>query len=346
MKTVNERLVNWVINKIKTEYKDEVCLLIGHNTLKLEKDADEKSLGFYIPASERASGLAKTFIIDGIGYDLFPMSWERMERTAELNEYNTTCLADAKLLYYRNEEDKKRFIGLQAKLRDNLKNPKFMLNKALEKLNVVMEIYQTMMFEETLYKIRKASGFIADYLSIAIANANLTYFRNGQTNQIPDLLAMKSIPKDFVRLYEAIVRARSSEELKKLCYEMISNTRQFLSAKKGKRENGNYNRNFEDLASWYQELRYTWRRVYHWCDKRDAVRAFMWGCFLQSELDIVREEFGISELDLLSAFNADDMTAYRKQAEILEKQIVSTIEKHGVVIDAYDSIDEFLKKNA
>ncbi|MDO9332989.1 MAG: hypothetical protein Q7T57_00495 [Dehalococcoidales bacterium] len=346
MKTKNESLVDWAINKIETEYKDDVCLLIEHKTLKLEKDLDKAPLSFFIPASEHAYGLAKTFIIDGIGYDLFPMSWQRIEGLAELKENITSCLGDAKILYYRNEEEKRRFLKLQTKLQDNLQNPKYMLNKALEKLNIAMEIYQTMMFEDTLYKVRKASGYIADFLSVAVASANLTYFKNGQTNQISDLLAMPGIPKDFTKLYEAIVKAGSSEELKKLCYEMIYNTRRFLSAKKVKSEKDNYNQNFKELASWYEELSYTWRRVYHWCDEKDAVRGFMWGCFLQSELDIVREEFGLSELDLLGAFDAHDLTAYRKQAETLEKQIVSAIEKHGVVIDAYDSIEDFLKKNA
>lgn len=34
-----------------------------------------------------------------------------------------------------------------------------------------------------------------------------------------------------------------------------------------------------------------------------------------------------------------------KRAETLEKQGVSIIKDHGVTLDAYDSIDEFIKKN-
>jgi hypothetical protein len=346
MKTSNERLVDWAINKIEKEYKNEVCLLIGHSTLRLEKDADEANLSYFIPETENAYGLAKTFIIDGIGYDLFPRSWARMEELAALNEGNTSSLADVKILYCRNEEDKKRFLELQTKLQNNLQNPKYMLNKALEKLNVAMEIYQTMIFEETLYKVRKASGHIVDFLSVAVANANLTYFKNGQTNQISDLLAMESIPKDFIELYEAIVKADSNKELNELCYKMIYNTRQFLSLKKGRNEKENSSHNYKELASWYQELCYTWRRVYHWCDENDAARGFMWGCFLQYEIDVVKEEFDLCELDLLGSFNADDMSAYRKQAEVLEKQIVSVIEDHGVKLDAYASVEDFLDKNA
>lgn len=346
MKKISERVIDWAINRIKTEYKDDVHLLIAADAYRLEKDTGKVVSSFYFPASKKANRMAKTFIIDGIGYDLFPMSWERLERIANLDEDNAPCLLDVKILYSNGEEDKKHFLELQAKLRDNLQNPKYTLNKALEKLNIVMELYQTMMFEETLYKVRKAAGYIVNFLSNAVANTNQTYFKNVYVNQISDLSAMKSIPKDFVHLYETIVKASSGEELKKLCYDIIYNTRQYLGSKKGKGEKVKSNQNFNDLANWYQELSYAWREVYHWCDQNNAVRAFMRGCYIQSELDIVREEFGLSEMDLLGAFNANDLKAYRKRAETLEKRIVATIEKHGVAIDTYDSIDEFLKKNA
>lgn len=344
-KTVNEKLVDWAIEKIKKDYKDDVALLIGNSAYKLEKDVDEFSLSYYIPTTEKGYDLAKTFIIDGIGYDLFPISWDRIEDLANLNKDNISSLGEGKILYYRSEDDKQHFLELQSKLQENLQDSEFMFKKALEKLNIAMELYKTMMFEDTLYKVRKASGYIVDYLSIAVANVNLTYFKSGFSNQLSDLLDMENLPEDFVKLYKEIIKASSSEELKKLCYKMIYSTRQFLSDKKEKKQKKDYNKDFNELASWYQELCYTWRRIYEFCDNNNPVEGFMWGCFLQYELDIVREEFRLEEMDLLSAFNSEDMTDYREKAETLEKQMVSIIEKHGVVIDAYSSVEDFLKKN-
>lgn len=57
---------------------------------------------------------------------------------------------------------------MQAKLQENLRDPEFIFKKALEKLNVAMEIYQTIMFEDGIGKVRMAAGFIADYLSVAV----------------------------------------------------------------------------------------------------------------------------------------------------------------------------------
>lgn len=216
METTNNKLLNWAIGKIEKEYKDDVCLLIGNDHLQHEPDADGVYLDYFIPANEKAYNLGKTFIIDGIGYDLYPRSWERIESMANLDDYNPTLLGYAQILYYRNEEDKNHFLAMQDKLKENLKTPTFMFKKALEKLSVAMEIYQTMMFEDAPYKVRMAAGFIADYLSVAVACINQTYFKYSQINQMTELSAMTDIPENFTQYYQAIIHADSVDELKKL----------------------------------------------------------------------------------------------------------------------------------
>ena len=345
MKNINKELTEWAIEKINTEYKGEVSLLLGHDTLRLEEDKGESAISFFIPETEHAYGLSKTFIINGIGYDLFPISWSRMESFAEIKEYNTTCLADAKILYAKDGTARKRFELLQNKLKENLKDSEFMYKKALEHLNVAMQIYQTMMFEDSLCQIRKASGFIIDYLSIAVADLNHAYFKNSQLYQMDDLSMMKEVPVNFIKLYERVIYEIDADELKKLCYEIINTTRQFIKKKKDKNENVRTNKNFNDLADWYQELCYTWRRIYVCCEQKDTVRAFMWGCMLQYELDVEKEEFGLEEFDLMSSYCADDLTLLSNRAEELEKRMVTVIKEHGAKIDAYSSLEEFLEKN-
>ncbi len=336
-------LDKWAISKVKTEYKDDVQLLIGHNTYKLEKDADLAKFSFFFAATDRAYELAKSFIIDGVGYDLFPMSWERIERITDLDEDNAPCVGEAEILYYRTEADKEKFLKLQQRLREHLNDPQFMLRKALEKVNVAMELYQTMMFEDELYKVRKAAGYILDYLFNAVAYGNRTYFKNGYMNSTSELLAMESIPEDLLQLQESIVKAGTAEKVKELCHKLIYNTRQYFSEKKGRPEKRWADLDYADLAGWYYELSYAWREVYHWCDHNDPVKAFMRGCFLQSELDIVGEEFSLDGVDLLGSFDSTNLAAYRENAESLEKKIVSIIEENGVTVESYSTVDEFIK---
>ncbi len=338
-------LDNWAITKINTEYKDDVQLLIGHNAYRLPEDTELARISFFFPATDKAYNLAKAFIIDDVGYDLFPMSWERIERMTELDEDNASCVGEAEILYCRTEQDKERFLELQNRLKEHLNDPQFTLKKALEKVNVAMELYQTMMFEDELGKVRKAAGHILNYLLNAVAYSNGTYFKNGYINARQNLLEMGDIPEHLIQLQEDIIKAGMTGDIKQLCHELISSVRLFLAGKKGEPEKRSVDQNYGDLASWYQELSYAWREVYYWCDRGNAGNAFMRGCFLQSELDIVSEEFGLDEFDLLGSFNSNDLMAYRKQAEDLEKSIISIIEEHGVSVESYDTIKDFLSAN-
>jgi len=344
MKNNDTRLTDWAIKKVETEFSNDVCLLLEHRTLKLEKDMAAQAFSFYIPATNRANGLARTFIIDGIGYDLFPMSWERIERTADVKEYNTTCLADAEILWARRDEDRQRFVSLQARLHANLQNPQYMLECAKKWFDTVKEIYQDTLFEERLYKVRENAGYICDLLSIAVAFVNGRYFTHGQTNQLIELSDMKKLPIDFPKLYEAIIREPSPDIQKRFCYEIIKNTKIFLD-EQVKKPTTSFAPDFSELAAWYQELCYTWRRVYHWCDKNDPINAYLWCCLLQNEVDEWGNKFGITDIDIFGSFKADDLKGLRERAEAVETKFRQAIAANGVKLSEYKTVEDFLRLN-
>ena len=339
-------LVDWAIREIETKYKDDVCLLVHYNTLGLDPNTNQIWPSAYTPRTSRANGLARTFIIDGVGHDLFPISWERWDRYAEFQDYNTTVLADARILWARTDDDRKRFEAVQARQRANLQNPHFMYNRAVEVLDTAVEAYQDMLFEERPFKVRENAGHVCVRLSTAVSYLNGRYFKHGQTGQIAMLQEMDEVPAGFIDLYGRIVRAKDPDEQRRLCHEMIVSTKAFLKA------HDNYSvprlsePDFTELASWYQELSYTWLRVYHFCDANDPVNAYIWCCLLQNEVDELGAEFGITELDILGAFDADDLPALRARAESVERAFVHAIESHGVTIDSYSSVEEFIEKNS
>jgi hypothetical protein len=339
------KLDNWVLNKIETEYRDDIQLLIGHNSYRLEQDAGLATSSFFFTDTEKGYGLAGTFIIDGVGYDLFPMSWERIGRMAELDEDNASCVGDATVLYYRNEGDRQRFLDMQARLQKHLEDPEFMVKKALEKVAVAMGLYQTMLFEDSLHRVRKNAGTILDFLANAVAYSSGTYFRHGYTDHMAELAAFSRKPDNFIKLYQSVVKAETAGDTKARCHEIIYTTMQFLNAIKGRAVKRWKEPDYRELASWYEELSYAWREVYHWCDRNEPMNAFMRGCFLQGELDIVSEEFGLEEFDMLGVFDANNLNACRERAQAIENRIVSLIEEQGVSIDRYDTIEQFLEKN-
>ena len=347
MKNNDTRLADWAIKRIETDFPDDVRLLIEHNALKLERDMAVRTFSYYIPATNKANGLARTFIIDGIGYDLFPMPWERIERMADVKDYNTTCLAEGVVLWARCEADRQRFLSLQARLKANLQNPHHMIERAQKWFDTVKEIYQDTLFEEKLYKIRENAGHICDLLAIAVAFVNGQYFVHGQTSQLQELSGMKKVPQDFIKLYRDIMMEASPDVQKRLCHEIIVNTKALLDlfTDAGKTEAKTGAPDFAELAGWYQELCYTWQRVYHWCDADDPVNAYLWCCMLQSEAEEWGGKFGIEDIDILSSFKESDLAGFRKRAEVVELKFRQAISENGVVLDQYDTVEDFLAGN-
>jgi hypothetical protein len=348
LKPTQKELTNWVITQIQEKYKDDVALLIAISGHALEDDCHGECFDYFIPANENGNRLAQTFIIDGVGHDLYPRSWKRIENMAEFRDNFTYGLGDAQILYARSEEDRKQFAAMQERLKTNLQDKDFMLKKALERLDTAMEIYRTMMFEESLYKVRMAAGFIARYLSFAVACINGTYFKQRLDLETVELAQMKEVPENFIPYIEEIVKAKSVEELKKLSHEIIRTSREFLTAHKQSKpaEAEAKTPDYKELAGWYEEGSLIWRRIYYHCDTQNYERAFPDAISLQHELNIIKEEFGLQEMDLLGSFDATNLSAFRQRAQELEQYIISEIENHGVILNKYDTLEQFLAKNS
>lgn len=342
MPNTTSRLTEWAINKIKTEYPDDVALLVAVEGASVNGDGHGEPFDYFVPATERGNELSQTFIIGDVGKDLYPRSWERTERTASLDDLATPCLGSARILYARTREDEERFEAIRQNLFDNLENPEFTYNKALQYLDVAMDLYRTMMFEERLYRVRGLAGYIHYYLTVSVACLNKTYRKEWHNGAASEISQWKELPDRFVAYYQAILAAPTTGELKSLAHLLIASARQFIARYKPQYRGTTKTPDYQWLADWYQELRTTWNRISYYSGIKNADAVFQDACNLQSELDIISEEFDLGELDLLGCFDPLNLALLSHRAVELEKIIVSTIERQGIKIKRYDTLEAFL----
>jgi len=338
----NNLLTEWVINKIKTEYPDDVALLVAVKDASVNGDRHGEAFDYFVPATERGNELSQTFIIGGVGNDLYPRSWERTERTANLDDRATLCLGDAVILYARSKEDEDRFEAIRQKLFDNLNDPDFKYKKALENLDVAMDMYRTMMFDERLWKVRCLAGFIHYYLHIAVSCLNGTYWKAWHYSVLPALSELKEKPEAFTELYKDILSASSIGELRNITHQLISTSRQFITRYKPAISKDAKKPDYAWLAEWYQELTTTFKRIYYFCEINNADALFSDACNMQNEMNIIAEEYDLDEMDLLGCFDQSNLTLISNRAAELEKYIVMVLEKNGIKLRSYDTLDEFL----
>ncbi len=341
MNETSKKLRDWVINKIKTEYAEDIDLLLAVKGHSVNGDDHGEEFDFYIPATERAYELAETFIIDGIGRDLYPRSWERMERHADLEEGQAFVLGNSEVIYARNEEVSKRYEELRGKMYANLENPDFTHLRALEELDVAMNIYKTLMFEEKPYQIRLGAGLIMNHLNHAVSYLNGTYIPQKDIQET--LAGMKQLPENFLTYEEAMIRTESMDELKNLSYLLIKTTRKFIASFHPKEQENAEAANFHGLADWYQELSLCWQRIYYYSKAGDYRNAFGDAVYLQSELNVVGAEFNLEEMDLMSAYDYSDLSKLSKRAMELEAYMLDQFSKRSIKLNQYANVQEFLE---
>jgi len=341
MNNTTNALRQWAINKIQTCYPDDIDLLIAVYGHSVNNDGHGECFDYFIPSADRGYKLAKTFIINGIGHDLYPRSWERMEATADCNDPSVFCLADASIVYAKNKEAENRFLKLKERLASNLTNPAFTYKKALERLDMAMDLYRTMMFEDRISQVKMAAGYITQYLSQCIC------FLNGFLADVScsNLTEAANLPHSFLTYKEAIIRTQAVSELKHLSHLMISSARDFIRSHYPVIPEKTAEINYTSLASWYEELSLTWRHIDYYCDTNDYQKAYSDACYLQSELNIIREEFQLKEMNLLDAFHYDNLTPLKKRAQDIKRSIIEILINNSILIESYSSIDDFLNAN-
>lgn len=337
-------VTEWVIRTVQEQYADDIALVVSHSTLQI--DEATPCISYFVPITKKGEQFAQTFLLEGRGYDIWGIPWERLERFADLEEYNLTCLADAEILYARTEEERKRFEALQKRQADYMADKQRMRVQALQAYQQAKEIFSELLFASGS-DARMGAGYLLDYLARCIAFSNCSYFRHSQTEQLEELEKMEHVPEGFARLYKEILLEPKEGEQKKRCYELLCLTRQYLTEQHiAAQPEASSEQNYQDLADWYGELSYTWLRIRHYTQAKDTVKAYMWGVYLQSELNQVCADFGLAKIELMDAYDAANLSALSERANQTEQLIREIITKGGGQIREFATVEAFLDNAA
>jgi len=340
------KLTEWVIDKIRRDYPEDVALLIGLEGCAMFGDGHGECFDYFVPATERGCELERSIVIAGVHHDLYNRDWARCERTANLEDWATFCLANGEILYSRSPEDTARFEGLRQKLKANLANPEFVYRKVLEQLDEAMNLYRNMMFEERPHQVRMAAGYVFDHLLCAVLYLNGKhkgpYHQNGQW---AELAKCKEQPEQFGAYYQAMLGAKSAGELKSISHLMIGSARKFIAAHRLMSAKDEFNANLKWLAGWYAEMGLTWRRLRFFCEEGNADCALIDACTLQNECNAMGEEYGLPEMDVLSAFDRDNLIALSAQATEVEQRVGEWIAERTELVEEHETFEEFAERN-
>lgn len=349
-KVLNEKIVTWIKNKVKTEYADDISLVLIYGSY-LNGTANHKSDVdcYFIPKTERGYHMAVTFTIDGVGYDIFPISWERATGIADLQENMSPLIGDVQIVYYSDAEDLERFKALQERLKRNLFNEEYVREIAVKRCEDANKMCAWMNASHRESDIRKMAGIITMTLADVIAVYHHEYFHYGLKKQFEDLQNnFPNVPQDIIKGYKHVIEARCVDDVKNATMTMFYDVCKYLNISLvPQKVSGNEvleagDINVSWLAGLYEEISSTFNKIYVCCESGNYVLAFLSAVCLQNELDEAREA-GCPIYDLLSGFDYKALEELALKAKRVESDFVRLITGNGGNIKRYDSFEQFLQ---
>lgn len=318
---------------------------------------------FYVPKTDKALKLTYQFIIDGIGYDLFPISWDRVLKIAAFDQPLAAVITESKVIYSATEEDLQRYESYRTNMLKlcSEEGAQIMLNKAHEYFNEVF-IYLANMKRGglRLIDLRIEASKVISKLAMVVAYANHTFYKKGFGKSIQDSFKLSTLPLDYQVLVETIIRLDDKEALIASTVELVDNTRTFLLDK-------SYDfaqpEPFETLfIGYYEELKSVINKMLRACDQQDQLAAYAVAAYFHEEISqfLMKVEVGIwyndrhiyqeyskvferiFNIDLIDLVAIGDFEALKAAVEKLNLDFVALLKRQYVELVSFDCIEDFI----
>lgn len=358
----DKKILEIVKNKIVDDYKEDILLLIVYGTKDINVD---KKLGlrfYFIPKNERGKKLSTQFIVEGVSYDLFPISWERLLSNAAMDSPQGYLLLDTEVIYHSDPEALARFENLKYSLEAVLSGEydDALLNKAYEYFNEsYIYLYNMNKYKDIMSSVRLESGKLLNKIANSLGFVNRTYYKNGNGSVLKDSLNLEKLPRYYKDLVNDIIFSADNEKIYLKSLELVENTREFLlDIKKENKQDELFETLFD---GYYEELKKTINKCKIAVNGKDYYKLFELFSFIQEEVSqfIAKVEDGIWYDDrnayveynkyFYDIFRVDllELTSRKDDEQILmaidkfEKDFISLIRKNQIKILDFKSVEEF-----
>ncbi|HEX2864514.1 MAG TPA: nucleotidyltransferase domain-containing protein, partial [Deinococcales bacterium] len=180
----------------------EVALVACYGSRAAGTGSPESDLDlYYVPVEGANPGLCRQFVLDGLPYDFWPVSWDFLEGIANATSSRPWSVAaglvgQARLLYARSEADRERFETLQARLKalTGPENRAAMRRRAAAAFGDVAAALGWLELAEGPDELARAGAELLNAACNCLGLLNQTAFTRGWGSNWPEVLALPIIP--------------------------------------------------------------------------------------------------------------------------------------------------------
>jgi hypothetical protein len=336
-----------LIDKIKKDYKDDIAIVVIMGSHLYQATHAKSDLDLYfIPKTDRGYKLGTVFIIDGIGFDFWPISWDRISRIASHDERIGAIITEGQVIYHGNQEDLDQFNQYKAKALD-VSNIGHFIWKAKEKMKSSYATYYEFERAVTLSEVRLSGIKLIYHITEALSLLNRVTIKRGRGKLLKEILEMPIVPKDFENQYHILFNSKDIHSIKTSLSSMFENTQNLINRIESNHLQGTFKDEaqgfYEELINYYNKI----ERAYQIGDHQTAL-------FAAAEINI--ELYGIlgnrgvdlSQLpDLMAAYDKIDLKKLYDISKVHQHALVEIIRHEGVNIrefSDFDALEQYLNQ--
>lgn len=276
------RIADIFVEHAVRAHEGEIAIIITYGSYAKGTASPTSDLDLcYIADAGKARALSSQFVLDGLPYDFWPISWALAESIANAEAGRSwavaaSLIADARVLYHRSPEDLARFEALQARI-EALTQPEqrpLMVKKALD-------AYKDVLFRLGQIRLAVDEGdeasahWAAQQLVNGAANClalmNQTYFSKGWGANFDQILALPERPPDLDALMRAVLAPQTVDHLPEAAERLARAVRVTLrEAQHSIAEPEDAQKVFKDFYFFVFEYA---NKIFAACEGQDAIRA-------------------------------------------------------------------------
>jgi hypothetical protein len=350
-------------------YPGEIAIIAYYGSYAQERASATSDLDlYYVPDPGAARSLSSQFVIDGLPYDLWPVSWRFLEEIADARGSRpwgvaASLVADARVLYYRSPEDLARFDGLKARLAELLRpeSRPTMVGRALDAFKTVgfqLDQLRGAVREGDLAGRGWAGWQFAYSVLNCLSLLNQTTSNRGWGANLPAVMAMETRPERLDQRIEEIVMPADPGRVLPAAEALAQEVGDLLRrAQASLAEPAAPGEIFADFYFYVVEYRV---KVLSACARGDRVAAgcaathmqqqiaeFMFrveGGFYPADLNLFGEYVGpyldAGFPDLLEPAARGDLAALAARVVELDERMQAWLEAHSVGLNVLADVDE------
>ncbi len=336
------KIAELFIEKVRRDYPDDIALVVVMGSYVYNDTHEKSDLDLYfVPKTKRGYNLGFTFILNDIGFDLWPISWERLETIASHDERITSIITEGKVLYYSSAEDLKRFGELKAKALDTTDKSVFS-KKSKEVFTKSYELIYRIQEAKNLGQLRRYGIEFINNIGYALALLNGKAIKRGRGKLKKELLSNQLVPKNFSSLYDTVFLSTDVESIKHDLRELMKNTEELIDIELARyRNRGSAS---DVLSGFFEELISSYNKIEHAYEIDDPVTCLFAGCEIQNEIDDILQYADLENPDfpdIAMSFDPENLQQIVTVSQAHKNQFTDFLKENNVSIRRFDNLHEY-----